>query len=186
MKEKSGQNKEPDGSLWIRGLLASRLLLSERPHTVQSPTGWASTTIALFIQLFLSVRVSISPALAFQTNQSISAERPEGKTTRRAASSSLGLAVLPFLPHRPPPLFLSPFSSSRAPFFCHPCFLFSPPSLSLQLHHFIPFLPQASMHHFHQPAFSSPCFHLLLSSPYLPVSPPRASDSVKRWISGLG
>lgn len=141
---------------------------------------------ALFIQLFLSVRVSISPALAFQTNQSVSAERPEGKTTRRAASSSLGLAVLPFLPHRPPPLFLSPFSSSRAPFFCHPCFLFSPPSLSLQLHHFIPFLPQASLHHFHQPAFSSPCFHLLLSSPYLPVSPPRASDSVKRWISGLG
>lgn len=54
---------------------------------------------ALFIQLFLSVRVSISPALAFQTNQSISAERPEGKTTRRAASSSLGLAVLPVLPH---------------------------------------------------------------------------------------
>lgn len=41
---------------------------------------------ALFIQLFLSVRVSISPALAFQTNQSISAERPEGKTTRRSSS----------------------------------------------------------------------------------------------------
>lgn len=127
---------------------------------------------ALFIQLFLSVRVSISPALAFQTNQSISAERPEGKTTRRAASSSLGLAVLPFLPHRPPRLFLSPFSSSRAPFFCHPCFVLTtfsfpaaPPLYSL---------PPPSL----SASFSSTRFLFsMLPSPSLFPLPPRLTPA---------
>lgn len=87
---------EQDGSLWISGLIGSLLLLSQREathstasHSIRQDNTELSLSFPLLHHPIVSGErethtvhyVSLSPVFTFQTNQSISAEKPEGRTT---------------------------------------------------------------------------------------------------------
>lgn len=140
IRRKKGQkDKEQDRSLWISGLIAFLLLLSERQR---------GHTLDLFPlhRPIVPESLSLSLTFAFKTNQGISAEEPEGRTTLRTPNpipcvlpSLLLLLVFCLLFHLHIPQFLISF-------------IFLPSLSSLQHHH----LP-SPRHHFHQPSLSGLC-----------------------------
>lgn len=144
IRRKKGQkDKEQDSSLWISLLIAFLLLLSDRQR---------GHTLDLF-PLHRPIAPESLPlylAFAFKTNQGISAEEPEGRTTLRTPNP-----VPCVLPSFPPTLFLSPFSpphTSIPNLLYIPAFSFFPPAPPSFL---LP--PPSPRHHFHQPSLSGLC-----------------------------
>lgn len=200
-RKKWQKEKEQDGSLWISGLIASLLRLSEREATQHSlprdqqiqyrslspplpslslSTPLPSNCFGVCVSLFLSLQCLLSKL--------IRASQLKSQRVERHSELLLSLSPRSFPSFLPSLLFFSSclLFHPLIPHVICPSFIFSPTSPSLQLHHLIPFLPPSPGIIFINPLPSKP------PSPLPPLSslpsPSGLRGELDKWavVDGWG